>query len=269
MGGELEQKIREWAERFSDYKRPPKSKDIKLWINYFSDKHKSIAYKILDNLILISEEEIQKGYKNVLDNLNGWNSNYRKRKGRWFFCGFGKPHESGPAMMRIFSEATKLSTDVSKKIFFINVTEIVNAELTADDTIVFVDDFAGTGRQAVRIWSVIKELVASEAKTFLLLTAATTQAIKKIENETPLKVSVTHVLNDKNNIFHGSSQLFTEMERAVLLTYCRKADRTIPKGFGDCGLIFVLSHKTPNNSVPILHANHPQWNGILPRYLNA
>jgi hypothetical protein len=57
-------------------------------------------------------------------------------------------------------------------------------------------------------------------------------------------------------------------DRDNLLPYCDRADKKNPRGFGECGLLYVLCHKTPNNSIPILYANHSQWVGLFPRNLN-
>ena len=150
---------------------------------------------------------------------------------------------------------------------FISPRDIPDLELTDDDTIVFVDDFSGTGDQVVGFWPQTQELIGSEATAYLLLAAATENAVARIEQETSLKVFAGRTLNEKSNIFGGTSTVFGQRQRNCLLKYCTAADKKAPKGYGDCGLLFAFGHTTPNNSIPVLHASKQTWRGLLPRVL--
>ncbi|PDT73554.1 hypothetical protein CO675_29920 [Bradyrhizobium sp. C9] len=169
-------------------------------------------------------------------------------------------------MVRIFREANNLTSE-KYNYLFCNLIDLPKKKATAADTIVFIDDFSGTGKQVCRKWPIVFELVASDAQFFLVLTAATEPAINKIESETMLSVRAKIRIQRNENIFSPSCQRFTAAERETLLSYCERADSQQPKGYGDCGLLYVLSHKTPNNSIPILHVNKSRWRGLFPRYL--
>ena len=121
----------------------------------------------------------------------------------------------------------------------------------------------------VKYWPTLEELVASEAKCFLLLTVLTKRAEEHIGENTDLTVRAHRVLESESDIFSADCATFTEREKAILDQYGVIAWRAHPRGFGDCGLCVVLSHKTPNNTLPILHANHSDWIGLFPRYLIA
>lgn len=73
-------------------------------------------------------------------------------------------------------------------------------------------------------------------------------------------------LQPADNIFSPLCQHFAETEKTALLKYCRQADRSNPKGFGECGLLVVIAHRCPNNAIPVLHANHGDWQGLFPRH---
>ncbi len=150
---------------------------------------------------------------------------------------------------------------------FKNSTELPHLALTALDNVVFIDDLSGSGNQVCNNWNTIKELMGSNSKTYLILSAATQTAKDRIGSETDAILIASHNLGDDDNVFSYKCKFFNSMEKITLLRYCRKADGINPKGFGNCGLLFVLSHKTPNNTLPILHANHPKWRGLFPRYL--
>jgi hypothetical protein len=257
-----------WLDRFRFYRHPPNKTAIQSWLNRFANGERDLAARILDCVEVIPDIRIQEGYQQALRNLPGWNTNKQERDGNWFFVGFGDAGESGPSMVRTFREANHLTAE-RYDYLFCNILEIPSKKLTAADTIVFIDDFSGTGRQVCKKWRIISELIATDAQCFLILTAATDEAIRKIQQETELTVRVKFRIQNNENIFAASCQRFNAVERQALLPYCTIADAKEPMGFGGCGLLYVLSHKTPNNSVPILHANHRRWHGLFPRYLQA
>jgi hypothetical protein len=171
-------------------------------------------------------------------------------------------------MLRLFREANGMAA-AGWQPFFVTPLDLPGLKLSALDSVVFVDDFAGTGTQMVGYWPIMQELIASEAKCYLVLTAITTRATEAITENTDLDVRAEITLDDSANVFSQECALFTEEEKNILDEYGTQASVDRPRGFGECGLTFVLSHKTPNNTLPILYANHPGWVGPFPRYLLA
>ncbi len=266
VGPAAEVQILDWLKSFAHYRLPPTRETLLQWLRRFDPDHLHIAHKILNQVIMVSEIEIQKGYKCSLEALEGWSRSAEERQGRWFFVGVGEAGESGPAMLRLFREANGL-TRARWQAFFVTVMDLPQLRLSAYDSIVFIDDFAGTGTQMVKYWPLLQELVASEAKCFLLLTVLTKRAKEYIVENTDLIIRENKVLEPDSDIFSTECETFSECEKAVLDKYGAIAWPRHPRGFGDCGLCVVLSHKTPNNTIPILHANHPDWVGLFPRNL--
>ncbi len=257
-----------WDRRFRYYRAPPGPETITAWLGRFSGVDRDIAARVLDVVEVVSETRIQQGYRESLEQIPGWARQAAQRHGRWFFVGFGGVGESGLAMARTFREATNMTQNRYAHLFC-SAAELPSKKLTAPDTVVFIDDFSGSGNQICSVWPTLDELVASEARCFLILTAATRRALAKIRECSSLTVACSFTIGEADNIFSEACHHFTAAEKAKLLGYCQKADAKNPKGFGDCGLVYVLSHKTPNNSIPVLHANHPRWKGLFPRHLNA
>ncbi|MFT3987253.1 hypothetical protein [Aestuariivirga sp.] len=257
-----------WAERFRYYRHPPNSGEISSWLLRFGKKDRDVACRMLDHVEVVSEIEIQKAYKSCASKIPGWSSIKKNNGSRTFIVGFGKAGESGDAMVRLFREANGLS---NKKFdhLFCAASELPGKLLTAFDNVIFVDDFSGSGKQIQEVWPVLEELIASEAKCYLILTAMTTVAKNRVSKIKRLKIVVGKVIKNNKNIFDAGCDIFSSKEKERILAYCRIADKRNPKGFGECGLLYVLSHKTPNNSIPILHANHAKWIGLFPRYLNV
>lgn len=257
-----------WIDRFRYYRDPPNRLAIDQWLALFEEDHRDIARKVLDSVIVVSEREIQQGYRAALEALPGWKDRNDANGGRWFFVGFGRAGESGPAMVRTFREANDLALDRYNKLFC-ELSDLPSLKLTALDTVVFIDDFSGTGRQVCRMWPTVHEMVASEAVCHLVLTAATAAAIQAIRSRTELQLHTKMVLEEDSNILSNTNQQFSVSEKEVIRGYGSIADPKKPDGYGGSGLLFVLSHKTPNNTLPILHINAPHWRGLFPRYLRA
>jgi hypothetical protein len=259
-------RIASWLERFKFYRHPPDRTDIHKWLNRFKGADKDLAARMLDVVEIKSEMEIQSGYSAALASLAGWHPDSAKRIGRWLFVGFGGAGESGQSMLRVFREATRMNPERFKDLFC-SASDLASKALTAQDTVVFVDDFSGTGQQVTKVWPVLAELIASEAKCHLLLTAATEAAIDEIASKTELIMHASCVLSKTDNLFNAECTHFSKDEKKLVEKYGKIADRNHPRGWGKCGILFVLSHKTPNNTIPILHVNNRKWVGLFPRYL--
>lgn len=257
-----------WVERFRVYRKPPGKADILAWLALFSPEHVPAAKKILNAVKVVSEVDIHRCYKASLEGLPGWSRDANAREGRWYFVGVGSAGESGPAMLRMFREANGLTSDKWQS-YFVTMRELPSLRLSAFDKVVFVDDFAGSGKQITDYWPTMQELVASEAKCYLLLTATTQAAATLIGQETELNLISCIVMGDADNIFSEQCMLLSTEEKTAIHEYGKVAWDAWPRGFREGGLLLVLSHKTPNNTVPVLHANKPAWPGLFPRTLIA
>lgn len=261
-----EKQLEAWEARFRPYRRHPTRDCLIAWLAQFDQEHQSIAHRVLDSVILLSEDDILHGYKGTLESLPGWSKNPHQRTGRWFFVGLGDAGESGQAMLRLFREANGLTADRWQSLC-VMPRELPGLALKAVDSVVFVDDFAGSGQQMVNYWPLIEELVASEARCYLALSATTSRAEAEIRSKTEFVLRAPLVLQEEHDLFSPACPTFTDEEKEVLERYGKRASKSQPRGFGECGLAIVLSHKTPNNSIPILHANHGNWISPFPRQL--
>jgi hypothetical protein len=266
LEGITNEDVEEWYDRFRFYRQPPSRQQIVAWIRQFAPEHFALAKKLLDNVVLISDMDIQLGYREALNALPGWSSNDQVRVGRWAFVGLGGQAESGPAMLHMFREANGLTSDRYQGMFA-SISELPSLKLKASDSVIFVDDFAGTGAQFADRWERYQELISSEAHTYLFLAAATSQALSRLNEVEDLTVAATRVMGPDANILSDENTDFEAAEKEVVRSYCRIADRRTPSGWGSCGLLLVISRKTPNNSLPVLHANGRRWTPIFPRRL--
>ena len=255
-----------WRERFSGYRRNVTNAKLAGWIDQFAAADQDVAARVLDAVEFINTEQIEQSLVRTLNGLPGWATTKRDRQGTWRFVAFSKSAaESGNTMLHFLRSAANLGAARYNELF-VEKRDLISEDLGPDDTVVFVDDFAGTGNQACTDWpDLMAELLPGEPNIYLLLVAARADACKKIQNETQMSPKCARTLRDRDNVFSNSCTYFSAEEKAVVLKYCKIANRIEPKGYGDCGLLIAFAHKAPNNSISILHMDHNNWLGLFPR----
>jgi len=259
-----EARLMGWVTRFAGYRRNITTPDILNWLSQFDEPHRDLAARVLDAVRFISQEHISTAYRTVFSDLPGWFPSESDRSGTWRFVALSSSAgESGDSMLHIFRRANDLSSTRNNRMF-IYKSDLLRESITKDDTVVFVDDFAGTGNQACTSWEAsIRELLPGSPTTYLVLVAASLQAKKRIQSETDFRVFSYFTLSDRDNIFSPACIHFTRREKATLLEYNGTADGREPRGYGGCGLLVVFPHSCPNDSIPILHKHHRRWHGLF------
>jgi len=260
-------RLRKWVREFAGYRQAVTQASIEDWLEQFESDDKDLAARILDAVDYYGADRIAAGFRTGLASLPGWDANPKKRTGRWRFVAFsGSTGQSGEAMVHQFRLANSLDGKVDDEMF-IHRSEIVGEKLTAEDTVVMLDDLTATGTQVCEVWKVhFAELVAGVGHVYLMVVAAGKGARKLIKQETDLRLVPAREFDDRDRLFEDDCAHFTAAEKACLLKYAKVADHKQPKGFGECGYLLVFQHRCPNNSVPILHESHKSWEGLFPRH---
>lgn len=255
-----------WLERFAGYRVHVSRQRINQWLNRFQNHHRDVAARVLDAVEFFREDHLADAYRAVFGRLTGWSKKPSVRQGRWRFVAFSThAGESGDRMLHAFRTATGL-TAARFDDLFIHRSDLLREQLIADDTVVFVDDFAGTGNQAVTAWNEsLGELLPGRPRIFLVLVVAIDTAIQQIRSQTPMAVTAFRRFRAHDDFFAAQCAHFNGPEKASVLHYCNLADAENPRGYGECGVLLVFAHRCPNNSLPILHSNKPAFRGLFPR----
>lgn len=259
-------RIAGWLERFAGYHTHVSQSRINQWFDQFHNDHRDLAARILDAVEFYREDHLAHAYRAVFGRLSGWSRKASKRQGRWRFVAFSRRSgESGDRMLHTFRRAAGLASDRFNELF-IHRSDLLRENLSANDTVIFVDDFSGTGTQAVTAWNEsLSELLPGRPRTFLVLVVAIHDAVTYITSNTPIQVRAFRRLRAHDNFFATQCTRFNGTEKAGTLEYCTIADAANPRGFGACGVLLVLAHRCPNNSLPILHSNNAAFRGLFPR----
>jgi hypothetical protein len=255
-----------WQKRFASYRHGVTEAGIVDWLNQFSETDRDVAARLLDAVEFISAEQLHAAFQSILAKLPGWHRQPAKRSGRFAFVAFSSSAgESGDGMLHEFRLANKLNRREFDPLF-ISRSDIVRERLGASDTVVFLDDFVGSGNQAVTAWEEkFQELTAGIGSVYLATVAAFTQGSSRIRAETQMQLLTHRNLNTCDSICHDDCRHFEKKEKDRIMHYCKRASAKRPYGFGDCGLLIVLYHQCPNNSIAVLHSPSKNWEPLFPR----
>ncbi|NOT00370.1 MAG: hypothetical protein HOP29_07055 [Phycisphaerales bacterium] len=238
-----------------------------------------MAARVLDAVEYYGQSRIHAAYRDALKALDGWDRAASRRKGQWRFAAMsGSAGESGDAMLYQFRIANGLDSKQMNELFVSRsdlfrqplLPEDDPHKLGRDDVVVLLDDFSGTGTQVCDAWNnpetSFGALLAGVGRVYLVVVVASKAARNRIADETSISLVSAHELRESDDVFSDHCKYFTKADRVRLLHYGRIADEKCPKGFGECGFVVVFQHRSPNNSIPILHADHPKWTGLFPRH---
>ena len=256
-----------WHDRFLHYRYPPTPDEISVFLRQFGSKHEDVAARILDSVEVVSRTQIEQAFRTLMEKLPDWHRGKTKRKGKWRFVPYSfSSGESGDQMIAAFRQAMGLKQSCYNELF-IHPRDLLDQKLRSKDTVVLVDDFSGSGDQACKSWDkLFRELVGGVGTVYLMVVAATTAAQEIIKNKTDLQLLCHYHLTPSDNLFSEDCRHFTQDDKHAVLKHCKKYFPEEPRGYGECGLLFVLQHDCPNNSIPLLHKyKMNKWVPLFPR----
>ena len=202
------------------------------------------------------------------------------------FLAAGNPSESGAHLLYFFRQENGLGKNA-----FIHAMEAFSQTLDPDGRhqvqianpdikrYVFIDDFCGTGKQAVRYAAgVVTEIrrLAPHCSIDYFVLAGTTEGLNHVRSMTSFdRVDSVIELDDSFKCFHPSSRYFEQSDEddrtaseELARRFGKKLNKNHPLGHDGSQLLVSFTHNTPNNTLPIFWANKPSvpWLPIFRRY---
>ena len=185
---------------------------------------------------------------------------------RVFFFPFGHAGKSGSAL----SYNYKTANDIPVGKFKNNFTEL--ATLFGDEAeqhfkLVFIDDFIGTGNQAIDTWERIREIpFPRDSEVFLVTLAGFDTAIRNVSERTELRVITPRLLTDEDRIFSTANEAFSEDEKRIIRAKCENVP-PYPQGYENTQSLIVFYYRTPDNTISILRCRNEHWIPLFPRHV--
>jgi hypothetical protein len=133
--------------------------------------------------------------------------------------------------------------------------------------VIYVDDFAGSGKQFIRNRRHAFSFVTGSFSEFFLTVCACEEAQIAAENDGVESVtSIVHRTTDRP--LHPNGALVSDGDKRVLVDICKRMNRRSGLGFEQLATSIVLYRNAPNSTPLVLRGNLEQapLRGVLPRY---
>ena len=203
------------------------------------------------------------------------------------FLGLGNPAESGTHILYDFRLANRLPLNL-----FLNPYDLISGPLDDTNTkwlfpqvhrLVVIDDFCGTGKQAVQLGEkmipVLRRIACRskiDIEVWYLTVAGTTGGMKKVREANVFDVVRTvseldvayKVFHEQSNFYGGSADHLAKADgEQIVGHYGRKLEPDEPFGYKDSQLLIGFHHNVPDNTLPILsrQQRNPPWRAVFPR----
>lgn len=294
-------KVTEWLENFDDDESKMHALFLLSNFMYFSAPQiKQLlisAYRDIYKYPII--ENIRKQNNNTL-NPNFIESEFKRIKDCTLFLGIGNVSESGIHLLYKFRQENKLPKSIfqeNEKSLYIESDGKIISNYGDRNHIVYFDDFAGSGSQAI---SYGRENLPKIRKAFpnatisYILLFSTTKGIEAIRASQLFdKVDCVVEIDSSFQLFHADSRYFKETEafidRELLVDICKRHGKTLMRiigerlghkdmyadafaetnslGFGNCQLLIGFQHNIPDNTLPIIWFNEDEsiWTPFFAR----
>jgi len=193
-------------------------------------------------------------------------ADFRTALAKTRFIGIGNPSESGTHILYYFRQENRLKTED-----FVHSHDLCTAagphSLQAGrvDTIVFLDDFCGSGTQAKRYASQLlkdfRRLGPENLQIHYYVLFATSKGLQSVRKGAAFdRVGAVceldasfKCLSPRSRYFRDSNPPITREFAAQLCDfYGSGLYRQNPRGFGNGQLLVGFEHNVPNNSLPII-----------------
>ena len=236
---------------------------IRTWLRQFAEAHQPVALKLLHNLRFYDSAKIHTSCKILFKMVK---SECENDLDNVIFMGLGPAGKSGDMMLHRFRHANGMHTDKFKHMFK-HTTEITSIDSAFNGSLVFLDDFIGSGSQAMASLFDIASIAPPGVRLFLLVVAGYASAIEELgsEKEFDCNVLAVDVLDESEKLFSDANDKFTEDEKAILRSYCENTGSRYPYGYRDVGSLVIFCDSVPNNTPSILIHESDNWRPLFPR----
>lgn len=270
-----------WEDRLGE-------KDIEDWLNNFNgrvlndNEEKEIAFDLLKNFLYYNENEIKylckilflifkrKKIGEFLMNDSSFREAenlFKKYLEKCRFSHIGRPSESGCFMLYYFRQNNKLPISI-----FLDRWEDISQEIRS---ILFIDDFLGTGNTAVRFWKnpIVQNIIEKHPNIdlYYLVIFALKNGLVNVRTNTNFKIVSSQIFNEEYRIFSDESYIFLvkekrEKARCICENYGKYLEgNKYALGYNNSEALLGFHHNIPNNTIPIIWSTKNDWYPLFKR----
>jgi hypothetical protein len=257
-----------YRKRFVDY-RPQPITDARLeaWLRQFGPNDIDAAFTLLDRIIYLSEEEVVR----ILVEQNRFLTARLRRAGidaeHTIYVSLHDAGSSSPVMLNLLRDAAGLERikspliDGNNGILLNTVTNRLG-----EGAVVYVDDFAGTGKQFSETRQFVSQSIVGNFSEFLLVPCLCEEAVHRLGKEgIDFYTEMVHARADRP--LHENSPILDPLTKDRLRQICLGIHNRAGLGFSSLATMVVIYRNAPNTMPLILRGNLDQrtFVGIFPR----
>ena len=268
--------------RWGSYRgRERTSDDVRSWLNQFGSKfNQRLMFALLQSVRFYSSGLIREKLRDaqgIVDRDAARVIEGRKLRRDIIISYIGGVGKSGVQIARLYAEENGILLE--------NVIERGKLAQTLSSrkgvkTVVFVDDFVGTGNTVIKDLAAIESELGNTLKngkfsTFFIAVVGFADAKAKIDraaksHNLDMTVHFCDVLDQSARAFSEESDCFADEESISLarsLAYEKGSHlvKNNPLGYGAGQMLIVFDSGCPNNSLPILWNGSGSWVPLFPR----
>ncbi len=234
------------------------------WISQFEENDRPFIESLINNFTYISFRKlqiyVQQLHAEILKNV--------KKIENVLFVPVGYVVKSGSIVAYFYKKENDLRENL-----FIPYSELTLKRLASAEAVVFIDDFIGTGNQALQIWNDVKDKFGKQeldTKFFYATLASYEKGIHRIKNNTRFKPLSIHKLTEQHYPFSEISFCFKndgerKNAKKILIKYGEKLYEKYPLGYKNSAGLIGFFYSTPNNTLPIFWSVANNWKPLLSR----
>jgi broad specificity phosphatase PhoE len=240
------------------------------WVLQFAEKDQTLAIKLFLSLKYFNFGEVTRLCKALYAYIPE-----TVRTDHVKFVGLGTAADSGGMLMYHY----RVNNNIPESSFTTvdGLREQLSLGYASQDKLqrlIFLDDFIGTGGQAIELLSrELKEILVKGNFQYVGLHALVgfAESVKRIKKETGVDVLVAHTLTDKDKVFHEASDMLTDdyfdrqNMKDTMTDYGHHLYPIGPLGYGGTQALIAFFYNTPNNTLPVIWARSDRWMPLLPR----
>jgi adenine/guanine phosphoribosyltransferase-like PRPP-binding protein len=234
------------------------------WASQFDKSELPIIEKLVANFTYVSLRKLQI----YVQQLHNEIANSIKDIDNVIFVPVGYVVKSGSVVAYFYKKENELRENM-----FIPYSDLTSQRIASAEAIVFIDDFVGTGNQAVQIWHDIKNKFVKQdtkAKFFYATLVSYEHGIDKIKNNTQFQTVSIYKLGAKNDPLSPRSTCFNDDEeraqaRRILTKYGERLYEKYPLGYKNSSGLIGFFYSTPNNTLPIFWSAKNEWSPLISR----
>ena len=269
---EIADLVRDWPPYQSRY---VSESDVREWLKQFGQNaDQRLMFRLLAATRFYSQRIIRERLRQLHSSVSGQSRHrieQRQLRRRDILVSFADSlGKSGPSIAKLYV--------TENRIWHENVVAPESLSKVLDDspiqTVVFVDDFVGTGKTGSKFFTKLAKTQAElcqrirngEIRVFYVCVAGLTSGLGTLRDRLeglglPVDVLCGEELEASGKAFNEESPIWAaaHKDRARALEIAKSwGDRLEPRqplGYGDCESLVVFEHNCPNNTLPILYKN--------------